>query len=90
MVAAGWVAMPLGCVKWFDVKKGYGFIECAEPEADVFVHHSGIAGEGYRQLKKGDQVEFDLTETEKGPQAVNVRQPDSEEPADSTGGSAEA
>lgn len=90
MVVAGWSAMPCGCVKWFDVKKGYGFIECVEPEADVFVHHSGIVGEGYRQLKQGDQVEFDLTETDRGPRAVNVRQADSAAPPDSTGGSPEA
>ena len=54
------------------------------------MHHSGIVGEGYRQLKQGDQVEFDLTETDRGPQAVNVRQADLEKPPDSTGGPAEA
>ena len=65
--------MASGRVKWFDSKKGFGFIEAAELEKDVFVHHSGIAGDGYHHLKEGDQVEFDLEDTEKGPQAVNVR-----------------
>jgi CspA family cold shock protein len=65
--------MASGRVKWFDSKKGFGFIEAAELEKDVFVHHSGIAGDGYHHLKEGDQVEFELEETEKGPQAVNVR-----------------
>ncbi len=65
--------MASGRVKWFDSKKGFGFIEGAELEKDVFVHHSGIAGDGYHHLKEGDQVEFELEETDKGPQAVNVR-----------------
>ena len=76
--------MASGRVKWFDSKKGFGFIEAAELEKDVFVHHSGIAGDGYHHLKEGDQVEFDLEETEKGPQAVNVRvteEPAQEDPA---------
>ena len=71
--------MASGSVKWFDSKKGFGFIEAAELERDVFVHHSGIAGDGYRHLKEGDQVDFDIEETDKGPQAVNVRL--TEEPA---------
>ena len=65
--------MASGRVKWFDSKKGFGFIEAAELERDVFVHHSGIAGDGYRHLKEGDKVDFDIEETDKGPQAVNVR-----------------
>ena len=65
--------MASGCVKWFDSKKGFGFIEAAELERDVFVHHSGIAGDGYRHLKEGDKVDVDNEETDKGPQAVNVR-----------------
>ena len=83
--------MASGRVKWFDSKKGFGFIEAAERERDVFVHHSGIASEGYRHLKEGDQVDFDIEETDKGPQAVNVRltenpaqeNPTQEEPAES-------
>ncbi len=65
--------MASGRVKWFDSKKGFGFIEATELEGDVFVHHSGIAGEGYRHLKEGDQVDFDIEQTDKGSQAVNVR-----------------
>ena len=80
--------MASGRVKWFDSKKGFGFIEAAELEKDVFVHHSGIAGDGYHHLKEGDQVEFDLEETEKGPQAVNVRV--TEEPAQSDSSASDA
>ena len=71
--------MASGRVKWFDSKKGFGFIEAAELDRDVFVHHSGIAGDGYRHLKEGDAVDFEIEETDKGPQAVNVRL--TEEPA---------
>lgn len=74
--------MASGRVKWFDSKKGFGFIEAAELEKDVFVHHSGIAGDGYHHLKEGDQVEFELEETEKGPQAVNVRLTEAAAPED--------
>ncbi len=76
--------MATGKVKWFDSKKGFGFIEAAELDKDVFVHHSGIAGDGYHHLKEGDEVEFELEETDKGPQAVNVRmagEPAKEDPA---------
>ncbi len=76
--------MATGRVKWFDSKKGFGFIEAAELEKDVFVHHSGIAGEGYHHLKEGDQVEFELEETDKGPQAVNVRTSESPAQSDSS------
>ncbi len=74
--------MASGRVKWFDSKKGFGFIEAAELEKDVFVHHSGIAGDGYHHLKEGDQVEFELEDTDKGPQAVNVRLTEDPAPAD--------
>ena len=80
--------MATGRVKWFDSKKGFGFIEATELEKDVFVHHSGIAGDGYHHLKEGDQVEFDLEDTEKGPQAVNVRV--TEEPAQSDSSASDA
>jgi len=61
-----------GTVKWFDPKKGYGFI--AGPDGkDIFVHFSSIQGEGFRSLKDEEQVEYDLVETEKGLQAHNVR-----------------
>jgi cold shock protein len=63
--------MASGKVKWFDNKKGYGFIALDEGK-DVFVHHSSIQGEGYKTLHEGDQVQFDLVDCEKGPKALNV------------------
>jgi CspA family cold shock protein len=60
-----------GTVKWFNDSKGYGFIE-QQGGDDVFVHFSAIIGEGFRTLSEGDQVEFEIRETEKGLQASNV------------------
>jgi CspA family cold shock protein len=60
-----------GTVKWFNDSKGYGFIE-QQGGDDVFVHFSAIVGEGFRTLSEGDQVEFEIRETEKGLQASNV------------------
>ncbi|MEE9192412.1 MAG: cold shock domain-containing protein [Candidatus Aerophobetes bacterium] len=60
-----------GTVKWFDERKGYGFISRAGGD-DVFVHFSSIAGDGFKSLQEGDQVSFDLEKGERGPQAVNV------------------
>ena len=60
-----------GTVKWFNNSKGYGFIE-QEDGPDVFVHYSSITGEGYRSLNEGQQVEFDIEDGPKGPQAANV------------------
>ncbi len=67
--------MAQGTVKWFNDSKGYGFIETGDTEGseDVFVHHSSIAGEGYKTLNDGDTVEFDIERDEKGPRAANVR-----------------
>lgn len=64
--------MPVGRVKWFNDAKGYGFIE-TDGENDVFVHFSAIVGEGYRTLKEGAEVEFDIVDDPKGPRAANVR-----------------
>jgi len=63
--------MPRGKVKWFNEQKGFGFIE-QEDGSDVFVHYSSIAGDGFKTLAEGDDVEFELTEGPKGPKAENV------------------
>lgn len=60
-----------GTVKWFNDSKGYGFIQHDEGD-DVFVHFTSILGEGFRTLREGEQVEFELHESEKGRQAANV------------------
>jgi len=60
-----------GTVKWFNNAKGYGFIQPQEGP-DVFVHFSAIQGDGYRSLEEGEQVEFTIEQSPKGPQAVNV------------------
>ena len=60
-----------GTVKWFNDSKGYGFIQHNEGD-DVFVHHSSIVGEGFRTLREGEEVEFEVLETERGAQAANV------------------
>ena len=61
-----------GRVKWFNNSKGYGFIEQQDGRPDVFVHYSAIQEDGYKSLKEGQVVEFDLIEGPKGPQAENV------------------
>lgn len=61
-----------GKVKWFNASKGYGFIE-RENDADVFVHYSAIVGDGYKTLEEGEEVEFDIVQGERGPQASNVK-----------------
>jgi cold shock protein len=63
--------MAAGKVKWFNDSKGFGFIE-REGGKDVFVHYTAIVGEGFKTLPEGAQVEFELLETERGPQAANV------------------
>lgn len=63
--------MANGTVKWFNEKKGYGFIE-QEDGPDVFVHHSGINATGFRTLHEGDHVTFTVEQGKKGPAAVNV------------------
>lgn len=64
--------MNKGTVKWFNAQKGYGFITNESTGEDVFVHFSGIAGEGYKSLEEGQNVTFDITEGNCGLQAVNV------------------
>ncbi|RBP63841.1 putative cold-shock DNA-binding protein [Alkalibaculum bacchi] len=63
--------MTNGIVKWFNAEKGYGFIS-TESEGDVFVHFSALQMDGYKTLNEGQNVEFDIVEGEKGPQAANV------------------
>jgi CspA family cold shock protein len=63
--------MQHGTVKWFNAKKGYGFIS-DEAGNDVFVHFSALNMEGFKELKDGEQVEFEVTDGAKGPQAANV------------------
>ncbi len=60
-----------GTVKWFNNQKGYGFISDGEGK-DVFVHYTGLNMEGFRTLDEGAEVEYDIVEGEKGPQAINV------------------
>jgi len=61
-----------GSVKWFNNAKGFGFIGRDDGGADVFVHFSAIAGEGFKSLQENDRVEFEIVEGQKGPQAANV------------------
>ena len=65
--------MTQGVVKWFNAEKGFGFIAQDGGGADVFVHYSNIAADGYRSLDEGQRVEFDVTQGQKGPQAEQVR-----------------
>ena len=62
----------MGTVQWFSRVKGYGFVRPDEQEDDVFVHYSVIRGEGYRNLNRGQRVEFMVEDTPKGPQAIEV------------------
>ncbi len=65
--------MVKGTVKWFNEKKGYGFLS-REDGDDVFVHHTGIQGEGFKTLREGQSVEFEIQDGPKGPQAINVKE----------------
>ncbi|MGA2955526.1 MAG: cold-shock protein [Thermodesulfobacteriota bacterium] len=64
--------MPEGQVKWFNEKKGFGFIE-QDGGKDLFVHYTAIQGDGFKSLKEGQRVRFEIEETPKGPKAKNVQ-----------------
>ncbi len=65
--------MPTGTVKWFSDQKGFGFITPDEGTKDLFVHQSGIVGDGYKSLSEGAKVSYDSESGDKGPRAVNVQ-----------------
>ncbi len=67
----GVFCMSDGTVKWFNQRKGYGFL-CTADGREIFVHYSNISGEGFKNLSEGDPVSFDIVEGEKGPRAENV------------------
>jgi cold shock protein len=64
--------MPQGTVKWFNSEKGYGFIQLGDGGDDLFVHHSGISGSGFKSLEEGTKVSYEATQGQKGMQAGNV------------------
>jgi cold shock protein len=65
--------MATGTVKWFSDEKGFGFVTPDDGGKDLFVHHTGIAGEGFRSLTEGTKVEYESESSDKGPKAVDVR-----------------
>jgi cold shock protein len=65
--------MATGTVKWFSDEKGFGFVTPDEPGKDLFVHHSAIAGDGFKSLAEGAKVSYEAEADSKGPRAVNVR-----------------
>jgi len=77
--------MPTGKVKWFDPKKGYGFI-VGEQGQDVFVHYSSIEGDGFRALRDGEVVAYELVKGDKGHQARNVRRDAGDSPGQAMSG----
>jgi len=74
--------MAIGTVKWFSAEKGYGFITPEDGGRDVFVHFSGIVGEGHRSLDEGERVSFESEDGEKGPRAIDVKPAGAAESAD--------
>jgi len=73
--------MPQGTVKWFDEGKGYGFITPDDGSEDLFVHHSGIGGSGFKSLEEGESVSYEVTQgRKKGMQAVNVSKGSTDRP----------
>lgn len=71
--ASGGIALATGTVKWFNDKKGFGFITPEGGGDDLFVHHTNITAEGYRTLQEGQKVEFEAAQGRKGPEATNVK-----------------
>jgi len=65
--------MATGTVKWFNDAKGYGFIAPEDGSKDLFVHHTNIAGEGFKSLSENARVEYEAREGQKGPEAINVQ-----------------
>lgn len=65
--------MPQGIIKWFNNKKGFGFISDPDGGTDIFVHYSEIRSEGFKTLEEGDTVEYELSPGERGPKALNVK-----------------
>jgi cold shock protein len=65
--------LPTGTVKWFSDEKGFGFVTPDDAGKDLFVHHSGISGDGYKSLAEGAKVSYDAEAGDKGPKAVNVQ-----------------
>lgn len=65
--------MAQGTVKWFNADKGFGFITPEDQGKDLFVHHTGIDGEGYKSLDEGAKVSYETTNSDKGPKAINVK-----------------
>jgi cold shock protein len=76
--------MPQGTVKWFNEEKGYGFITPDDGSEDLFVHHTGIGGSGFKTLEEGEKVSYEVTQGRRGMQAVNVAK-SSTDRASSTG-----
>ena len=66
------MASETGLIRWFNNKKGYGFIQNNADSKDIFVHYSAVVMDGYKTLKTNDKVSFDIVQGEKGPQAANV------------------
>jgi len=71
--ASGGTTLGTGTVKWFNDKKGFGFITPEDGSEDLFVHHTNITAEGFRTLKEGQRVEFEPAQGRKGPEATNVK-----------------
>lgn len=65
--------MSKGKIKWFNDQKGYGFVTPEDGSQDLFVHYQDIQGEGFKTLAEGQEVEYEVTESQKGPKAINIR-----------------